>query len=134
MPGFFQKKKTVIWLSWLALIVLVAVLAYAAWGITQDLAAISLQGVRRNRLFGQLPQQTALAPSEVQGWMTFRYLNLVFRLPPEVLHQALAINNSRYPNLSVSSLAKQQNKAVTQELLEIQSAINSYAHSQINPK
>ena len=39
----------------------------------------------------------------VRSWMTFDYLNRVFRLPPGYLKDALHISDARYPHLSLET-------------------------------
>ncbi len=42
------------------------------------------------------------------SWMTFRYINAVFKLPNNYLKDTLHITSSHYPNLSLSTYSKSE--------------------------
>ena len=48
----------------------------------------------------------SVQPATVQDWMTFNYLNAVFKLPPGYLQGALGIQDARYPALSLRQYAQ----------------------------
>ena len=47
----------------------------------------------------------APSPEEIRGWMTFRYINHVFKLPPDYLQNELHIATSTYLNISIEQFA-----------------------------
>ncbi len=59
------------------------------------------------------PQTRNHVPSEkdverLKPWVTFAFVNKVFKLPPEFLKEALHITDTKYPNLTVEAVAKSQ--------------------------
>jgi hypothetical protein len=50
-------------------------------------------------------QQTA-NPNQIQGWMTFSYVNYLFNLPPNYLLETLNIQDSRYPSMGINKYVK----------------------------
>ena len=58
----------------------------------------NILGIRRAAL-----QRPALVPQQIESWMTFRYINYVFRLPVNYLPAKLNISNSHYPNITLDN-------------------------------
>src|SRR3989344_3277422 len=52
-------------------------------------------------------QPRTVALEDIQGWMTFEYLNVVFKLPPEYLREALSIETAKYPRITLRRYAEQ---------------------------
>jgi hypothetical protein len=138
MENKFKNHKTEIFLQWLTLFFLLAVLAYSLWGITTDVFDLKFQGLhavhRRANFFGPANSFNQMAPEQIQGWMVFRYINLIFHLPPAYLQKQLKITDKRYPNISVDSLAKEQNKTSAQEILAVQKALQDYVIAELKTK
>jgi hypothetical protein len=125
--------KVKIFLQWLALVLLVGVLAYAVWGITQDAAFLSHAGfhpTHRQRFFGPANDLNRPTPAQVQSWMTFRYINLVFRLEPDFFKSQLGITDAHYPNISINTLANEQKKSAASELLLVQQTLTAATFNQ----
>jgi hypothetical protein len=74
-----------------------------------------------------------ISPDQIRGWMTFRYLNLVFNTPPGYLQQALSIKDSHYPNITLDALAKEQNLSSVQILAKVSTAVTSFISKPIHP-
>ncbi len=55
--------------------------------------------------------------NQIQPWMTFDYLNVVFSLPPDFFHNAFKISDPQYPNMQINQLAKSR-QIYNQELIE----------------
>jgi hypothetical protein len=51
-------------------------------------------------------ERDTLLPEEIEPWMTFQYLNFVFKLPPEYLEDALRIDAKQYPNIQITRYAR----------------------------
>ena len=64
--------------------------------------------------------------SRVQGWLTFDYLNFVFRLPPTYLESKLPASDNRYPNISIDHYADRHALGHPQFLVIVKSAIRDY--------
>ncbi|MBU6370455.1 MAG: hypothetical protein KGH93_02185 [Patescibacteria group bacterium] len=62
----------------------------------------------------------------VASWMTFGYVNMIFKLPPEYLQNDLAISDGGYPNVSIGHYAKTH--ALDQKLFVVaaQKAVAAY--------
>jgi hypothetical protein len=74
----------------------------------------------------QLRSAHALAPEDVQTWMTFDYVNRVFGLPKEYLQQNLAIEEKGYPSIQIGRYAKQQHLDKEQLLSSIRNLISKW--------
>ena len=62
--------------------------------------------------------------NNIRGWMTFDYINVVFKLSSDYLKNGLNITDPKYPNLRIDQYAKKQKINVQQVLLTIQQLIN----------
>lgn len=68
----------------------------------------------------------AITPSEIQPWMTFSYLNFVFKLPVSYLQNTLHISDTRYPNIQISRYARMNHLNLSQFLNAVQQAVTNY--------
>lgn len=64
----------------------------------------------------------------IQPWMTFNYLNVVFRLPPTYLQNALAITDPRYPNMRIDSYTRVRKLDPSFFLQNLKKALTSYSY------
>lgn len=108
--------------EWAALVLLVAVLTITLFVSVRDFHLMRLRGEMglRNRHNQSLP-----APEQIQGWMTFRYINLVFNLPPDYLKASLKISDPSYPSLTLNSWAKKSRISPQQLTQAVIKAINN---------
>ena len=67
-----------------------------------------------------------LVPEDIQLWMTFEYINFVFKLPPEYLRQELSIEDSRYPHITLGRLSGRDEKKASSLLLRVQDAVRNH--------
>ena len=44
--------------------------------------------------------------NDIAPWMTFNYINFVFKLSPDYLKNTLTISDTRYPNIQIRTYAK----------------------------
>jgi hypothetical protein len=132
MEKALNKKRFRIFLLWLILALLLGILAYTAWQITTDLVGIKRSGVlhMRRRLFAPSLPLGRGQVGQIQNWMTFRYVNTVFRLPSAFLQTQLNIADKHYPNITIDTLAKQQSRTSSAELLLVQQKIQNYFKAQ----
>jgi hypothetical protein len=126
MADIIKNHKTKIFLQWALLVILTGVLAVSLYFFVGNLESLKLHGYMRARFRHQLAAQK-ITPDQISGWMTFRYINLVFGLPPVYLQNDLNIKNSHYPNLSIDSLAKQQNMTSAQLVFKVSNAVKAFA-------
>ena len=68
-----------------------------------------------------------LNPSQIEGWMTFSYVNYIFSLPPSYLKDSLTIQDSHYPNLGINKYAKSKNIDITSFLASVRESVVQYA-------
>ena len=62
----------------------------------------------------------------IAPWMTFDYINKLFKLPPDYLKTSLNISSSKYPQISISGYAKSDGVAKTIIVSEVQAALRNY--------
>lgn len=67
--------------------------------------------------------------ADIRTWMTFNYVNVVFKLPPTYLQQQLGITNRYYPNIRIDTYAKYTHMNPKTLLVAVQSAISTYQTS-----
>ncbi len=65
-------------------------------------------------------------PTQIQGWMTFSYVNHIFNLPQNYLKDSLSITDSHYPNIGISRYAKNQTLDINSFLIRIQESVTQY--------
>ncbi len=103
-----KKERKLIGIAIIALIVAVlvlsAVLVVGVRRVGRENSISSFRDfllVRRER--GPLPAADA---DLIRSWMTFDYINHLFSLPADYLKTNLNVNDSRYPNLSISEYSE----------------------------
>jgi hypothetical protein len=67
-----------------------------------------------------------MSPSQIQSWMTFRYINYVFRLPENYLSKTLNISDTYYPNLVISTYAGSHKLNNAAFLANVKQAVIAY--------
>jgi hypothetical protein len=55
---------------------------------------------------GQNFHRRKINVADIQGWMTFDFLDKSFGLPPDYLKKGLGITDKKYPNITIDSWAK----------------------------
>lgn len=65
-------------------------------------------------------------PELIRPWMTFEYINTVFHLPSSFLSQKLAIQDPKYPKISVGSLAQSQKISADALIKDLKVAVEDY--------
>jgi len=88
----------------------------------QDLAPSHLIQVFRNNHGSLTVNDVGL----IKSWMTFDYINKLFKLPPEYLKMQLAIADTRYPRISIRSFAKNNNMDINIFLLNVEQEVRNY--------
>src|ERR1035437_1622120 len=91
---------------------------------------VSPERVINKERFSKLAKDDiALGLNDVQmiaSWMTFDYINHVFRLPPQYLKLTLGINDSQYPHLTISRYAQENKIAEGVFIAQIQNTVKNY--------
>lgn len=113
--------------QWAILLLLAVILVFTLWGIFKDFrSGFGHPNPLRSHRRWFAPQNVSAEPQEIKSWMTFRYVNLVFHLPEDYLKSSLNISDSHYPNLTIDSVAKQQNITSVLELSKTIAAVQKF--------
>ncbi|MCX6712150.1 MAG: hypothetical protein NT041_00475 [Candidatus Vogelbacteria bacterium] len=114
-----MKKSTLKTLSGIvAVLVLLGVFAFLVGQISRP--------VRMPPPPGRHQPWNAAETARIQPWLTFDYINFVFRLPPNYLAGKLPVPDSRYPNISIEKYADRHNLDQKQFLTDLKAAIQDY--------
>jgi hypothetical protein len=62
----------------------------------------------------------------VKPWMTFDYINVIFKLPPNYFKDTFSITDPKYPNIRIDQYAKRNNVSLSTLLTTIREHISSY--------
>lgn len=117
----FKYKKI---LQWFLVFVLLVFLIYTLIQIVGSITELKREGFISRRNFHKYSSKPQI--NDMQSWMTFRYINVIFSLPPEYLKTELNILDKSYPNIAISVLAK-KNKINPMNLLSsTQQAVQKY--------
>ena len=100
------------------LVVVTVILAVTLFFFVRKIEYLKLQGYIRPRHFRGQATGQSIPPEQIRGWMTFRYINMLFKLPPAYLQTSLNISDKRYPNVTIDSFASSQ-KIDKAQLLEL---------------
>ncbi len=125
---FFKEKKKLVSTSLLVLVFIGLLLLFGF------LLFRSFLLVRHSNLSvrsGALHHQVLVTdPNYIEGWMTFRYINTIFKLPENYLPHYLQVTIARYPNLTLDSYSKSYHldKLVFTE--KIRQAVRDYIQTQ----
>ncbi len=68
----------------------------------------------------------SVQPATIEDWMTFNYLNVVFKLPSGYLKTALSIQDSRYPDISIRQYAEYIGVDPAAFLAQVQHTLATY--------
>lgn len=71
-------------------------------------------------------QHRPAALDDIQPWMTFDYINVLFHLPKTLLQASLGITDHRYPNITIIRYAHSRYIRSQTLIQQIQNAINQY--------
>jgi UDP-glucose 6-dehydrogenase len=63
---------------------------------------------------------------DIQPWMTFEYINKVFKLPPEYLRGKMSIQDASYPRMTLMGYAKRHQLNAAQFVNSVKDAVIKY--------
>jgi hypothetical protein len=91
----------------LFVVLLLIVISLLIWFIVDIKNLYQTGTFRPTRGFNinHISRQTA-TPNQIQGWMTFSYVNYIFNLPPNYLLETLNIQDTHYPNMGINKYIK----------------------------
>lgn len=73
-----------------------------------------------------LQPKRPLAPEDIQGWMTFEYINFVFKLPPDYLKQTLSLEGSQYPKTTLKRYANKAGLDTATFVQSVEEVVRNY--------
>jgi|SRR5579872_470616 len=117
--------------NWTALVIvllLAILLAVAVW-FGLDILNLYKNGAIApavSRLHRKPLSHITLTSDQIQGWMTFRYINHIFNLPSDYLAARLNISDSGYPNVTVDKYALDHNIDNMIFIQKVKDAVGSY--------
>lgn len=125
-----NKKSLIIFLAVLSvLFFLVLFLFVREYAILRHDGILRFHQLKNNALQYQVGSTTPVLISNVEmieNWMTFDYVNASFRLPQDVLRDALLITDPNYPHISIHRAAKERGISRDAYLLLVKAAIREY--------
>jgi hypothetical protein len=65
-------------------------------------------------------------PTQIEGWMTFSYVDYIFKLPKDYLLKSFAITDSHYPNLEINQYANEKKFDTANFLKQIRESVAQY--------
>jgi hypothetical protein len=78
-----------------------------------------------------IPIQGAQQSAEsIQSWMTFDYINVVFKLPSAYLKSAFTITDAKYPNIRIDRYAKENHINLSEFVQRIRESVALYGVQQ----
>jgi len=72
----------------------------------------------------------SISVNSINTWMTFDYINVIFKLPKNYLQIILNIEDPRYPNIRIGNYVKKHNLNSSQFVNDIEKAITNYSRIQ----
>ena len=79
---------------------------------------------RHFSLFGLQPTPPTI--DTIQSWMTFDYLDHVFKLPSTYFKTDLGITDTRYPRMSLTRFSTDKGISAAAAVLRVQNALRGY--------
>ena len=113
MPGRNHLKKI-----YIAAAVLCAMLLILSAWLAWDLHSLYHRGIFSRHMSRSM---------QIEDWMTFRYVNRVFNLPPDYLRENLSISSQYYPNIVIGTYALSHQLDSREFLSQIQQAVTDYS-------
>jgi len=65
--------------------------------------------------------------NSINTWMTFDYINVIFKLPKNYLQNTFNITDPRYPNIRIGNYTKQHNLNLREFMHNLELAITNYS-------
>ena len=121
-------RKDDLWLATLA-VIFFGVIVFTIYAIESNIDATVALGslAPQNRLRRlSLQRPITIDPNAIAVWMTFDYLNTVFKLPPSYLKTALNITDPRYPRLTIRRFAGDQKTNAVIALTAVKAAVQAF--------
>ena len=126
----------------LAIIALSIILLIFSFVLIKNLHAVSREEVfiQHRNVAGILFNRqksgaiTVADVSYIDYWMTFRYINTIFKLPDNYLKDYLSIANKTYPNISLGKYASLNKIERTMFIAKVKQAVGAYLEANPSQK
>jgi TRAP-type C4-dicarboxylate transport system permease small subunit len=133
MDDHKEKKTLATWPNIVIGLLAAALLAVVVW-FGFDIHSLYKQGAITHavsRIHRRTVGRPALVPSQIQGWMTFRYIQFAFRLPTNYLGSKLNITDTGFLNTTLDKYAAAHKLNGGAFLQQVQAVAANY--QQTNP-
>ena len=122
------KRKSFLFLVLIVLILLAGLFQFREYNLFQ----ISQSRIDNHIKFFDLikNRRTALTAKDVpliQSWMTFDYINVMFKLPSDYLKIVLNISNAAYPKISLIKYSKIEKVDITNFLVSVKKVVSDFS-------
>jgi hypothetical protein len=120
------------------MVLLVTIIVTTTYSLAVEMRGLGSSGqlATRQRLRQALTRALLTKPdvASISDWMTFDYLNLVFKLPPTYLKDYLGVTDARYPRLSIRRYAATRQLSPSIAVQGVQAAIRNFQAIPTTPK
>lgn len=116
-------------------VVFFGVIVFTIYAIESNIDATAALGALapQNRIYHlSLHRPISIDSGAIASWMTFDYLNIVFKLPPDYLKNELNITDARYPRLTIKRLAVDRKANAALILTGVKAAVQTFLSTQNN--
>lgn len=124
----YEQKKI---LEKITVVLLTVFCIVSGWFFIYSLKKFYIAGELRSDY--NLQRKTFIAPpadvADISTWMTFNYVNVVFKLPPTYLQGQLSITDPHYPNIRIDAYARRTHMNTKTLLTAVQNTISAYQTS-----
>ncbi|MDD5769655.1 MAG: hypothetical protein PHE25_01700 [Candidatus Gracilibacteria bacterium] len=131
MKDFINNIKKKNHLSYLLILILILLIIFFSVGLFRNIHKNNIFTQRKNLLDFLGNHKTNISDvNYVESWMTFRYINTIFKLPEDYLKDKLNINDKKYPNIPLERYANYQKINQDIFLEQVKNSINNYLNKQ----
>jgi hypothetical protein len=115
-----------------AIIFLAVLLVVLSFFLIRDYVSLRREqiiGARELRLSNLLKDHGPLTAADVtviRPWMTFSYINTLFKIPPDYLKTDLSVTDPSYPQLSLYGYAKYQHADITTVVNQVERSLSDH--------
>lgn len=131
MAGYYKKRFYQV-LEAVTFTVVCAIFIFAFYVFIRHVIWLRQDGYMRPLRFNYNQSFQGMPVNRIRGWMTFRYINLTYKLPGNYLQESLGITDKRYPNLTIDSLAKKTKISSAEFLPKVILAVQDYLNNKLS--
>ena len=114
------------WITCFVLFVIVGISLFL-WFILDVLTLYHSGRLQPTRnLYQQQIHNQIYTPDAIETWMTFSYINYIFKLPPTYLSESLGIQDARYPNIEIRRYTQANKLDSANFLMSIRNSIAQF--------